>query len=357
MKLSAYLKKPKVSGETFEEFVNLPKGEQTQKKDVGAYLAGISKGNARKKAEIEAVSAIILDVDDADVNTLEKVRATAKYYILVHSTRKHSPEKPRYRVIVPLAKLIPVVQREAVARKIAQDLGVLDECDPASFRDAQVMFFPSICKDSPYVFYEGHIDTLLDANSILNSYNDWQNMLEWPYTTKEKEEHKKAISRSRSVNVQYNDGNKNGSVDPRTKTGYVGAFCKVFMISKAIETFLKNVYTYGTKDDRYTLIGASTEDGLWVKDDLWAYSFHASDPVCRQYVNAYDLVRIHLFGNLDDDVTEGTPFSRFPSVLAMNKMIADIPDIKVDLFFQKHELDEEEQDKLIEKFFQNMEGG
>lgn len=35
-------------------------------------------------------------------------------------------------------------------------------------------------------------------------------------------------------------------------------------------------------------------------DDLFAYSHHATDPACGMLLNAFDLVRIHKFGNSDE---------------------------------------------------------
>ena len=48
---------------------------------------------------------------------------------------------------------------------------------------------------------------------------------------------------------------------------------------------------------RYSYIGASTTAGLVIYDQKFAYSFHASDPACGKSLNAFDLVRIHLYGD------------------------------------------------------------
>lgn len=51
---------------------------------------------------------------------------------------------------------------------------------------------------------------------------------------------------------------------------------------------------------RYTYLEGTTGNGAVVYDDdtaLW--SKHATDPVSQRYVNALDVVRLHLSANLD----------------------------------------------------------
>lgn len=53
-----------------------------------------------------------------------------------------------------------------------------------------------------------------------------------------------------------------------------------------------------------------------VYDDLFAYSHHSTDPIQGSHVyNAYDLVRIHLFGKLDKRTDSKV------SVTEMNKLV------------------------------------
>ena len=69
---------------------------------------------------------------------------------------------------------------------------------------------------------------------------------------------------------------------------------------------------------RYTYIPGSTTGGLVLYDgDTFAYSHHGTDPISGLLVNAFDLVRIHKFGELDEEAKEGTPTVRLPSYLAM----------------------------------------
>src|SRR5690606_30358749 len=48
------------------------------------------------------------------------------------------------------------------------------------------------------------------------------------------------------------------------------------------------------------------------------YSHHATDPCSGRLVNAFDLVRLHKFGDQDDEAAPGTPTNRLPSYTAMS---------------------------------------
>ncbi|WP_204357081.1 hypothetical protein, partial [Escherichia coli] len=60
-----------------------------------------------------------------------------------------------------------------------------------------------------------------------------------------------------------------------------------------------------------------------IYDDKFAYSHHGTDPVGDQLVNAFDLVRIHLFGDLDEDMRAGTPPQKMKSYRAMNEFLQE----------------------------------
>ncbi len=57
---------------------------------------------------------------------------------------------------------------------------------------------------------------------------------------------------------------------------------------------------------RYDYIPADSSAGVVIYDDVFAYSHHATDPACGKLMNAFDVVRIHKFGNLDEKVTHAT---------------------------------------------------
>jgi putative DNA primase/helicase len=89
--------------------------------------------------------------------------------------------------------------------------------------------------------------------------------------------------------------------NPLEKEGIVGLFNRVYSpISKAIEAFLADVYEPTENENRYHLIESSSMAGVEIKDGgKFVYSHHAKDPAYLKLCNAFDIVRIHKFG--DDD--------------------------------------------------------
>ncbi len=74
--------------------------------------------------------------------------------------------------------------------------------------------------------------------------------------------------------------------DPLEKPGIVGAFCRAYTIEEAIETFLSDVYEPSSMNGRYDYIPADSAAGVVVYDGKFAYSHHATDPVCGKLLNA-----------------------------------------------------------------------
>ena len=314
------LKTPVVTDETFEEFLAMDKVEQLQLKDKGGFLAATSIDGTRKKGAIVARTMLALDLDDADVTTLETIKANCFCKLWVHSTRKHRANNPRFRLIVPLKEPVESERYEALARFFAQEINVLEACDPAGFRTAQLMLWPTVSRDmvDSFVFYESSFDDLLDVNAFLAKF-DIDNLLKWPRKRMEA----KAIAR------EVADVNE----DPRSKSGAVGAFCRTFTVREAVEKFLQHVYAPSKiAENRFDLLEADSSGGLVVYDEIFAFSFHSKDEAAGQRLNAYDIVRIHLFGDLDKEVSEGTPFARLPSNLAMAKYALSIKEVREKLF-------------------------
>ena len=69
-------------------------------------------------------------------------------------------------------------------------------------------------------------------------------------------------------------------------------------------------------------------------DGLFAYSNHNTDPAGSRLCNAFDLVRLHKFGDLDDEKSTKTKQECLPSYKAMLKWVAGDKKIR--------ELDKEE---------------
>ena len=121
--------------------------------------------------------------------------------------------------------------------------------------------------------------------------------------------------------------------DPLLKEGVVGTFCRAYPIREAIEKFLGAVYAPSAMEGRYDYIPADSSAGVIIYDDKFAYSHHATDPASGLLLNAFDLVRIHKFGSLDDKASTTTAPGKMPSFVAMCEFA--IKDEKVKAEFAK----------------------
>lgn len=306
------LQKNTVTPETQGEYRNLPKGKQDAIKDVGGFVGGKLKEGKRKAGYIDKRYLLTLDADFASEDFIDQLCFFADYTWAVYSTHKHTPEKPRYRLLIPLSRPCDPDEYEAVARKVAEDIGI-DMFDDTTYQPHRLMYWPSTSIDGEYVF-EHNESAPLDVDKTLASYDDWHDVTSWPSSSRTAE------SRKRLVKKQE---------DPTTKKGIIGAFCRTYSVEGVINKFLSDVYVPCDVEDRYTYASGSTAAGLVVYEDgKFAYSNHATDPCGGMLCNAFDLVRIHRFGGLDDDAADGTPTVKMPSYKAMQEFAASDDGVK-----------------------------
>lgn len=292
--------------ETLEEYLKLPKSQQDELKDVGGFVGGPLLNNRRKANNVLGRDLITLDMDNIPANgtadMLRRVDSLGCAYA-VYSTRKHHEAKPRLRVIVPLSRRASADEYEPLARKLASIIGI-SFMDPTTFQAHRLMYWPSCSADSQYVFHYGD-KPFLDVDGLLAIYNDWTNVDEWPKLPGDENKH---------IRMAAKQGN------PLEKPGIVGAFCRQYNIFQAMEKFLPGIYEpTDTDPNRFTYVNGSTVGGAIVYENgLFLYSHHATDPCSGKLVNAFDLVRLHKFGDLDDDAKPDTPVNRLPSFAQMS---------------------------------------
>lgn len=280
-KLLDKLSNPTITNETYKQFITATKAEQGKIKDVGGYVGGYLLNGNRKKEAVSYKQLITLDIDFSHNDFWDDFTILYDCAACIHSTHKSTPSKPRHRLIIPLNREVSVEEYEPIARKIAGDLNI-ELFDKTTFEVNRLMFWPSVSKDTKF-YFEYQDGPILDADKILDSYNDWHDINEWP--------HSSSIESSVLSEIKKQE-------DPSEKKGIIGAFCKTYTIQEAINTFLSDIYEEAG-EDRYTYTKGTTAAGLIVYDDKFAYSHHSTDPASNRLCNAFDLVRIHLFGRLD----------------------------------------------------------
>lgn len=295
------------TGETFAEYRKLPKPQQDQIKDVGGFVGGTLKGGRRKTEAVSWRQLVTLDGDFIRGDFWGAVEMFFDFACALYSTHSHHPDKPRLRLVIPLSRPVTPDEYQAVSRRIAADFG-MDMFDDTTYQPHRLMYWPSTSTDGEFVF-KAQDAPWLDPDRVLARYADWRDPSFWPESSRAGTERKRLAD-------------KQG--DPLSKSGIVGAFCRTYSITQALEHFLGDVYE-PCGDGRYTFLGGSTSGGLILYDgDTFAFSHHGTDPISGKLVNAFDLVRLHKFGLRDDEAIDGTPTVRLPSYLAMQELaVAD----------------------------------
>jgi putative DNA primase/helicase len=299
------LRTPARSTETLAEYLSYPKSKQDELKDVGGYVAGMLKDGRRKASNVLTRDIITLDLDNIQPGgtqeVLRRIEALGCAYV-IYSTRKHEEARPRLRALVLLNRSAATEEYEPIARKLAAIIDI-NLCDSTTFESSRLMYWPSCCSDSAYVYAYGD-KPFLDADGMLSMYKDWRNVSEWPQVAGAAETH---------VKLSAKQGN------PVEKTGIVGAFCRTYDVYRAMEVFLSGVYI--PCDDgagRFTYCGGTTTGGALIYENgNFLYSHHSTDPAGGKLCNAFDLVRLHKFHELDEDAKADTPVNKLPSYTAM----------------------------------------
>lgn len=307
--------------ETQGQFKNMTKQQQDNIKDVGGFVGGKLKNGQRKKESIDKRYLITLDADFADAEFCDFIEMLFDFTYCIYSTHKHTPENPRLRLIIPLSRACNSDEYEAISRLIASDIGI-DMFDDTTYQAHRLMYWPSTSIDGEYVF-EHKESKLLDVDELLSRYDNWSDISEWPVSSR-------TIRKKESLLKKQED--------PTLKKGIIGAFCRTYDIDDAIEKFIPDVYSKCSNTDRYTYINGSSAAGLVVYENgKFAYSNHATDPAGGLLCNAFDLVRIHKFNDLDDNAVDGTPVAKLPSYLAMQELAANDKEVKLLIFKEKSE--------------------
>lgn len=297
--------------ETVEEYRKMRKGGQDSIKDVGGFVGGHLKDGRRKKGNVLSRSMLTLDMDYGTSGIWEEISTFFPYQCCIYSTHKHTPENPRLRLIIPLLRDVGEEEYAAVSRMVAKEVGI-DLFDDTTYEPERLMYWPSTSRNGEFI-YEEKDGSLLDPDVFLNKYDDWRDTSTWPVSSRQSEVF------DRSLKEQ---------ADPLSKDGVIGTFCRTYSISAVIDKFLEDVYEPSIMTGRFDYIPADSSAGVIIYDDKFAYSHHATDPASGRLLNAFDLVRIHRFGNLDDRATENTPPSKLPSFISMSEFAIQDDEVK-----------------------------
>ena len=270
--------------ESAEEYAKMSRAQRDTAKDHGGFVAGVLKGGRRKADTVESRSMVALDGDRINADFLESYESLCPYTSVLYTTHSSTEENPRVRLVFPLTRDVTPEEFVAVSRYLAQMLGI-DYFDECSYQPNQLMYWPSTPANGSFVYKETD-GPWLDPDAILGEHPEWTDPTRLPTSSRESKANTTAQQK-----VQ----------DPLTKEGVVGLFNRTYYpISKALEAFLSDVYEPTDNESRWHLIASSSMAGVEIKEDKFVYSHHAKDPAYLKMCNAFDIIRIHRFGDLDD---------------------------------------------------------
>lgn len=317
------------TAETIEDYFGFKKERQDEIKDVGGFVGGHLSGGRRLSSAVTSRSLLTFDADEATPDFFDRFCLLYGSAAAIYSTHKHTAEKPRFRLIIPLTREVFVDEYAAICRRIADDIG-MDMFDITGFQPHRLMYWPSTSKDGEFIFNKQDGEPL-NPDEVLKTYRDWTDVSEWP---RSKKESKKIVSESK----------KQG--DPFEKPGLIGAFNRAYTIQEAIEKYLSDIYE-STDTGRYTYKEGSTSAGVVIYEDKFCYSHHSTDPTCEILCNAFDLVRIHKFGLLDDADSD-TPINKRPSYVRMCDFVSEDSFVKQQLGEAKIEAAKKSFEEVVE---------
>jgi len=247
----------------------------------------------RRKDAVVSRWALTLDADYCSRDFRTAVELALPYAAVMHPTWSHSPDAPRYRLTILLDRPAAPDEYMACCSVIMDRLGTTN-FDPSTDQPERYMFRPSTQQPEwyHYVVLDGppaSVDELLAG---------WDP----------------------DLSTQPLPSPHRNKRDPYSLEGVIGAF------NRAYEDWDLLIETYDlpyikATEDRYQLAGAVAEAGMGpIPGTGFVYSHHANDPAYGQTCSAFDLVRLHRFGHLDEEAKPGTPINKLPSQVEMLKL-------------------------------------
>ncbi|WP_413721121.1 VapE domain-containing protein [Silicimonas sp. MF1-12-2] len=308
-------RKPMVTPETCLEYQGFPdQKQQSLKRCAGWTIRCHVVAGKRTRDCVTPGDLITLDIDNASPDFSRQLMMgdiLPGVTFFAHTTRSHTPEKPRWRIVIPTLTEVDPDRYQAAVRIIAQEIDPkMVMVDKVSARPAQMMFRPTCSRDMEqhYQYYQQPGDPI-DVEAMIADWEkasglDSKNIATLPTFKGEK------VLRETAKKVE----------DPRLKKGPVGAWCRYINCVELVtghpdddadvEPILADKYAiseYGADGSvkRLSYLGGHSANGVLVYNDGdLVYSHHGSDPAADMTLNSWDLVRYHLFDAKNDDETK-----------------------------------------------------
>ena len=133
--LQDHLLTPCRTKETMAEYAAMKKPERDRIKDQGGFVGGYLEGGRRKKDSVKLRQLICLDADnipkDVDFPAMVAEKGGVPCYA-IYPTHSATPEKPRYRLVIPCSRPLEPEEYEPAARILAKRIGI-NYFDPTTY--------------------------------------------------------------------------------------------------------------------------------------------------------------------------------------------------------------------------------
>jgi len=138
--------------------------------------------------------------------------------------------------------------------------------------------------------------------------------------------------------VEVRTGGRKGRdelVDPREKTGVVGALCRAFSPEQIVDLFPQD-FTAGRNERRITWHGGGgSPEGVGVSTSgTHLFNTQNTSPIGDRAANLFDFVRAHIFGHMDEGVGAGAAeldVTSLPSYQATVAWALGLPEVQEEM--------------------------
>ena len=292
-----------VSWENIREWVENP----ADRKESGNYLFGKLRestvfhrgretpctGIHRGKQYVESRSAVLLDVDTPSDGFFDRFTLLWSSAGVIHTTHSSTAASPRYRLILPLDTEVSAEEYVAIAETVLEELG-RENFDPTTTQPERYMYRPSASIREDYRF------EILDGPPLRS------------------EEYLSTFTRDLSETLPPVVSRRKR--DPLELPGTAGAFNRVYADDWAALIREYELPYTPAGSGRWTYTGGTSVAGAVEISESLFYSHHSTDPARGHAQSAFDLVRIHTYGDLDLESKDSTPVNRLPSVAPMGEL-------------------------------------
>lgn len=283
--------------------------EPSTRKDSGGYVLGTFRnttvehggrsclGLHRRSTGVVSRDALVLDSDFSEPGFVDSIKALG-YQCLIHTTFSHTKDEPRYRIIMPFSRPATSSEYRASVDSVMSVLGK-ENFDQSSNQPERCMFYPAT-PDGSMVWFEVVEGDLIEPTSVQPG-----------------EELTAVMERIKR--------------DPFTLPGTTGAFNRLH--TDLNELIKKYALPYEEESaGRWRYKGTQSAAGVSeIAPGVW-WSSHVTDPASGHAQTAFDLFRIHTFGETDAGAGPDTPIYELPSQKKAVAILEKDEDITKEMF-------------------------